>query len=174
MLYNAPRFLLSVILKQVQESNPFGSPVEISLMSYLMKASMTLRRFHCFNLPGDVLLVCQIQLYCLLGDRFVISKRSIQIPEDHLLLLQPTTLHWNSLSRTIKTFKMPINHFLVMIFVLTAFGSCSKSGSEGPPPPTVPKQLTIKRWAVGTIANQEKYSDVPTNPSIRFEFSTAV
>ena len=83
-------------------------------------------------------------------------------------------LRYNSISGTIKTFKMPINHFLVTLIVLTAFSSCSKSGSEDPPPPVVPKQLTINNWSIGAIANQEKYSDVPITPSIRFDFSSAI
>jgi hypothetical protein len=61
-----------------------------------------------------------------------------------------------------------------MIIVLTAFGSCSKSGSEDNPPQVVVKQLTIKRWSVNGIANQDKYSDVGINPSIGYEFSTPI
>ncbi|HSB93783.1 MAG TPA: glucoamylase family protein, partial [Flavitalea sp.] len=66
---------------------------------------------------------------------------------------------------------MTIIRLLLVIVVATGFCGCSKSGSSNEPVP-VPKQLTVKHWAVGSIANQEKYQDVPVNSSIRYEFST--
>ena len=69
---------------------------------------------------------------------------------------------------------MTLNRYLLMLYVLTACWGCSKSGSSNDPTPVQPKQLVVRRWSLGSIANQSNYTDVPINPSIRYEFSQAI